>query len=48
MSFLMTNYPEHENDEIWLKNKQNKIFPEWVKEKVLFLFDDSFVHSLQQ
>ena len=35
MAFLMTIYPEHENDEMWLKNKQNEKFPKWFQEKVL-------------
>ncbi|KAK1357021.1 hypothetical protein POM88_050277 [Heracleum sosnowskyi] len=34
MSFLMTKYPEHENDEVWLKKKQNEIFPRWFQEKI--------------
>ncbi|XP_074362564.1 uncharacterized protein LOC141702850 [Apium graveolens] len=34
MAFLMTKYPEHENDEMWLKNKQNETFPKWFKEKI--------------
>ncbi|XP_074378722.1 uncharacterized protein LOC141720273 [Apium graveolens] len=35
MAFLMTKYPEYENDEMWLKNKQNETFPKWFKEKIL-------------
>lgn len=35
MSFLMETFPQHENDEIWLKHKQNELFPKWFKEKVL-------------
>ena len=35
MCFLMTKYPANENNEMWLKNKQNETFPEWFKEKVL-------------
>ncbi|XP_074352334.1 uncharacterized protein LOC141691496 [Apium graveolens] len=35
MAFLMTNYPKYENDEMWLKNKQNETFPKWFKEKIL-------------
>ncbi|KAK1383478.1 hypothetical protein POM88_021213 [Heracleum sosnowskyi] len=34
MAFLLTRYPEHENDEMWLKNKQNETFPKWFKEKI--------------
>ncbi|XP_074356729.1 uncharacterized protein LOC141696494 [Apium graveolens] len=34
MAFLMTKYPKHENDEMWLKNKQNETFPKWFKEKI--------------
>ena len=35
MSFLMETFPQHENDEIWLKHKQNELFAKWFKEKVL-------------
>ena len=35
MSFLMDEFPEHGNDDMWLKNKQNETFPKWFKEKVL-------------
>ncbi|XP_074336562.1 uncharacterized protein LOC141673721 [Apium graveolens] len=34
MAFLMTKYLEHENDEMWLKNKQNETFRKWFKEKI--------------
>jgi hypothetical protein len=47
MAFLMTKYPEHVNDEMWLKNKQNETFPKWFKEKVLCEFNNSFVIFLQ-
>jgi hypothetical protein len=47
MAFLMTRYPEHENDEMWLKNKQNEKFPKWFKEKVLCVSGSSFLRVLQ-
>ncbi|XP_017228608.2 uncharacterized protein LOC108203915 [Daucus carota subsp. sativus] len=34
MSFLMTKYPANENNEMWLKNKQNETFPEWFRAKI--------------
>ncbi|KAK1358602.1 hypothetical protein POM88_020143 [Heracleum sosnowskyi] len=40
MAFLMTKYPEHENDEMWLKNKQNETFPKWFKEKIASDLED--------
>ena len=44
MSFLMTKYPTNENDEMWLKNKQNETFPKWFRENVLCALHNSFVH----
>ncbi|KAL6570098.1 hypothetical protein OROMI_014612 [Orobanche minor] len=41
MAFLMMRYPQHENDELWLKNKQNDEFPKWFRKKILSeLLDD--------
>nr|XP_017228842.1 PREDICTED: uncharacterized protein LOC108204064 [Daucus carota subsp. sativus] len=40
MCFLMTKYPANENNEMWLKNKQNETFPEWFKEKIASNFLD--------
>ncbi|XP_074359908.1 uncharacterized protein LOC141700032 [Apium graveolens] len=34
MASLMERYPQHENDQVWLKNKQNDQFPEWFKKKI--------------
>nr|XP_017225403.1 PREDICTED: uncharacterized protein LOC108201627 [Daucus carota subsp. sativus] len=34
MSFLMTKYPANENNEMWLKNKQNETFLEWFRAKI--------------
>ncbi|XP_074347014.1 uncharacterized protein LOC141685834 [Apium graveolens] len=34
LSFLMDQFPERGNDEIWLKKKQNETFPKWFKEKI--------------
>ncbi|XP_074356779.1 uncharacterized protein LOC141696552 [Apium graveolens] len=34
MTSLMERYPQHENDQVWLKNKQNDQFPEWFKKKI--------------
>ncbi|XP_074323898.1 uncharacterized protein LOC141660813 [Apium graveolens] len=33
MAFLVARYPLHENDEEWLKNKQNETFPNWFQKK---------------
>ncbi|XP_074351416.1 uncharacterized protein LOC141690524 [Apium graveolens] len=34
MAFLVARYPLHENDEEWLKNKQNETFPNWFQKKI--------------
>ncbi|XP_074347531.1 uncharacterized protein LOC141686391 [Apium graveolens] len=34
MASLMTRYQQHENDEVWLKNKQNAEFHKWFKKKI--------------
>lgn len=47
MALLMTIHPEHENDEMWLKNEQNETFPKWFKEKVLHMFINSYVQFIQ-
>nr|XP_017239583.1 PREDICTED: uncharacterized protein LOC108212368 [Daucus carota subsp. sativus] len=33
MAHLMMRFPQHENDEHWLKNKQNDEFPKWLQKK---------------
>ncbi|XP_074369103.1 uncharacterized protein LOC141709096 [Apium graveolens] len=35
MASLMVRYPQHENDQVWLKNKQNDQFAEWFKKKIV-------------
>ena len=37
MASLMLRYQQHENDEVWLKTKQNEQFPEWFRKKVSFI-----------
>ncbi|XP_063942600.1 uncharacterized protein LOC108203515 isoform X2 [Daucus carota subsp. sativus] len=34
MASLMTRFKHHENDEVWLKNKQNDTFPTWFRKKI--------------
>ncbi|XP_074323114.1 uncharacterized protein LOC141660053 [Apium graveolens] len=34
MAFLVARNPLHENDEEWLKNKQNETFPNWFQKKI--------------
>ncbi|XP_074369118.1 uncharacterized protein LOC141709581 [Apium graveolens] len=34
MASLMVRYPQHENDQVWLKNKQNDQFAELFKKKI--------------
>ncbi|XP_074361820.1 uncharacterized protein LOC141702002 [Apium graveolens] len=40
MAFLVARYPLHENDEEWLKNKQNETFPNWFQKKISSEFLD--------
>ncbi|XP_074342713.1 uncharacterized protein LOC141680130 [Apium graveolens] len=34
MASLMTRYQQHENDEVWLKNKENAEFHKWFRKKI--------------
>ena len=37
MALLMIKYPHHENDQEWLKHKQNETFAKWFQKKVLYI-----------
>jgi hypothetical protein len=34
MKYLVLSYPYHKNNPKWLRDKQNKTFPQWLNKRV--------------